>query len=456
MTEIALILAAGQGTRMRSRLPKVLHPVCGRPMLAYVVDAAASATGSTPWVVVSPAIEGAVREAVGPLVCLAVQPRQHGTGDALGVGLAQLPADTDDIIVASGDAPLITSATLQRLGEARRQAGSAVALATMEPDDPTGYGRVVTDAQGPLRIVEEKDATADERALGVVAGGAYAFDAAWLRGALERLEPSRTTGEVYLTGLVALARADGRHVAAVAVDDELELAGVNDRVQLATVEADLRWRILEAHLLAGVTMQDPTTVYVDAQVELAQDVVLEPNVILRGHTVVREGSIIGAGSQLLDSRIGAGCRVWASVVEGSEVDDGATVGPFAHLRPGSSVGQGAEVGNFAELKATRLGRRSKQHHVSYLGDATVGDGVNIGAGTITANFDGRRKHRTSIGDGAFVGVDTMLVAPVSLGAAARTGAGAVVTRDVPAGKLAVGVPARIREPRPSVEDPEQA
>jgi bifunctional UDP-N-acetylglucosamine pyrophosphorylase / glucosamine-1-phosphate N-acetyltransferase len=456
MTAIALILAAGQGTRMRSRLPKVLHPVCGRPMLAYVVDAATSASGSAPWVVVSPAIEAAVREAVGPLVCLAVQPKQQGTGDALGVGLAQLPAAADEVIVASGDAPLITAATLQRLGEARRKAGAAMALATMEPDDPTGYGRVVSDAEGPLRIVEEKDATADERALGVVAGGAYAFEAAWLRGALERLKPSRATGELYLTGLVALARADRRGVAAVAVEDELELAGVNDRVQLATVEADLRWRILERHLLAGVTMQDPTTVYVDAQVELARDVVLEPNVILRGHTVVGEGSVIGAGSQLIDSRVGARCRVWASVLEASEVEDGASVGPFAHLRPGSSVGQGAEVGNFAELKATRLGPRSKQHHMSYLGDATVGEGVNIGAGTITANFDGRRKHRTSIGDGAFVGVDTMLVAPVSVGAAARTGAGAVVTRDVPAGKLAVGVPARIREPRPPAEDAEQA
>ncbi len=454
MTAVALILAAGQGTRMRSRLPKVLHPVCGRPMLGYVVEAASAATGAAPWVVVSPAIEAAVREAVGPLVCLAVQPKQHGTGDALRVGLAQVSPAVEDVVVASGDAPLITAATLERLLAVRATAGAAMALATMEPDDPTGYGRVVSDGDGPLRIVEEKDATADERTLGEVVGGAYAFDSAWLRTALERLSPSRATGELYLTGLVALARADGRAVVAVDVADDLELAGVNDRVQLATVEADLRWRILETHMLAGVTMQDPATVYVDAQVELARDVVLEPNVILRGRTAVGEGSVIGAGSQLIDSRVGAGCRVWASVLEGSEVEDGATVGPFAHLRPGSSVGQGAEVGNFAELKQARLGPRSKQHHMSYLGDATLGEGVNVGAGTITANYDGRRKHRTTIGDGAFLGVDTMLVAPVTVGAAARTGAGAVVTRDVPPGKLAVGVPARIREPRPRAEDPE--
>ena len=356
--------------------------------------------------------------------------------------------------MASGDAPLVTAATLERLLAARAEAGAAMALATMEPDDPTGYGRVVRDDDGPLRIVEEKDASADERSLGEVVGGAYAFDPAWLRTALERLDPSRATGELYLTGLVAQARADGRAVVAVPVEDDLELAGVNDRVQLAAVEAELRWRILESHMLAGVTMHDPTTVYIDAQVQLARDVVLEPNVILRGATAVGEGSLIGAGSQLIDSRIGAGCRIWASVLETSEVEDGATVGPFAHLRPGASVGQGAEVGNFAELKQARLGARSKQHHMSYLGDTTTGEGVNVGAGTITANYDGRRKHRTTIGDGAFLGVDTMLVAPVTVGDGARTGAGAVVTRDVPPGKLAVGVPARIREPRPRAEDPE--
>jgi bifunctional UDP-N-acetylglucosamine pyrophosphorylase/glucosamine-1-phosphate N-acetyltransferase len=449
VTTVAVILAAGQGTRMRSQLPKVLHTVCGRPMLAYVVEAAASANGGPPLVVVSPTVHDAVAARFGASVRLVVQPEQRGTGDALRVAVAALPPDAHELLVASGDTPLVTAATLTGLLEARRSTGAVMALATLQPDDPRGYGRVERDAGGPLRVVEERDADDDQRAIGEVAGGAYAFERAWLGGALARLRPSAATGEIYLTGLVALARSDGRIVVGLAVDDELELVGINDRVQLATAEADLRWRILEGHLLAGVTMQDPTTVYVDADVELGRDVLLEPNVILRGRTTVGEGSVIGAGSQLRDSRIGAGCHIWASVIEASDVEDEASVGPFAHLRPGSSVGRAAEVGNFAELKATRLGARSKQHHVSYLGDATVGAGVNIGAGTITANYDGRRKHRTTIGDGAFVGVDTMLVAPITVGPRARTGAGAVVTRDVPEGTLAVGVPARLREPRAS-------
>ncbi|MFI5261682.1 MAG: bifunctional UDP-N-acetylglucosamine diphosphorylase/glucosamine-1-phosphate N-acetyltransferase GlmU [Candidatus Limnocylindrales bacterium] len=453
MTVVAIVLAAGQGTRMRSRLPKVLHPLCGRPMITYVVEAATTAAGGAPWVVVSRAAREAVEARLGRLARLVVQPRQLGTGDALRVAVEHIEAGVEEILVVSGDTPLVTAATLQDLLEARRSAGAAMVLGTLEPEDAQGYGRVVRDAAGPVRVVEERDASDDERTLGEVAGGVYAFDLAWLRGALAGLHASPATGELYLTELVAQARADGRTVIGLAVADELELCGINDRVQLATAEADLRWRILERHLLAGVTMQDPTTVYVDADVELARDVLLEPNVLLRGRTSVGEGSVIGAGSQLVDSRIGAGCRIRASVIEGSEVEDEATIGPFAHLRPGSSVGPGAEVGNFAELKQTRLGARSKQHHMSYLGDATVGPGVNVGAGTITANYDGRHKHRTTIGEGAFLGVDTMLVAPVTIGSHARTGAGAVVTHDVPEGKLAVGVPARIREPRPPAPEP---
>lgn len=453
MTTVAVVLAAGQGTRMRSRLAKVLHPVCGRPMLAYVVEATTAVTGGPPLVVVSPGIREAVAAYFGPAIRPVVQAEQRGTGDALRVAVAALGQGDDEVVVASGDTPLLTAQTLTRLLEARRAAGAAMALATSQPDDPHGYGRVVRDEAGPLRVVEERDTDDEERTLDEVAGGAYAFETTWLRAAVARLEPSAATGELYLTQLVALARADGRAVVGLPVEDDLELAGINDRVQLATVEADLRWRILEAHLLAGVTMQDPTTVYLDAGVELARDVVLEPNVVMRGGTTVGEGSLIGSGTQLIDSHIGAGCRIWASVIEASEVEDEATVGPFAHLRPGSSVGRGAEVGNFAELKQTRLGARSKQHHMSYLGDATVGEGVNIGAGSITANYDGRRKHRTTIGDGAFVGVDTMLVAPITLGRRSRTGAGAVVTRDVPDGKLAVGVPARVREPTARPDEP---
>jgi bifunctional UDP-N-acetylglucosamine pyrophosphorylase/glucosamine-1-phosphate N-acetyltransferase len=234
---------------------------------------------------------------------------------------------------------------------------------------------------------------------------------------------------------------------ALTVEDDGRLLGINDRAELAQAEWDLRTRLNAAHMVAGVTMRDPSTVYLDAEVRLASDVIVEPNVILRGRTSVGEGTVIGAGSQIVDSTIGTDCVVWASIVESSTIEDGARVGPFSHLRPGSIVGRGAEVGNFAELKNTRLGEGVKQHHVSYLGDAELGAGTNVGAGTITANYDGVRKHRTTIGEGVFLGVDTMLRAPVTLGDGSKTGAGAVVTKDVPAGKLAVGVPARIREPR---------
>jgi bifunctional UDP-N-acetylglucosamine pyrophosphorylase/glucosamine-1-phosphate N-acetyltransferase len=297
------------------------------------------------------------------------------------------------------------------------------------------------------RIAEARDATDDELAGNEVNAGLYAFDAAWLRRRIGALSPSAATGELYLTDLIRLAREDGRLVSAVAFEDDGRFAGINDRSQLAAAEWTLRVRLNEAHMRAGVTMRDPSTAYLDWTVELGEDVTLEPNVILRGATTVGAGSVIGAGSQLVDATIGAGVRIWASVIESSTVEDEATVGPFSHLRPGTVVGRRAQVGNFAELKNTHLGAGTRQHHVSYLGDAEVGDDVNIGAGAITANYDGTRKHPTTIGAGAFIGVDTMLVAPVEVGEGAKTGAGAVVTRNVPAGKLAVGVPARIREPR---------
>jgi bifunctional UDP-N-acetylglucosamine pyrophosphorylase/glucosamine-1-phosphate N-acetyltransferase len=357
------------------------------------------------------------------------------------------------LVVLSGDTPLLRAATVTELIGRRRRTKAAIALGTVVPDDPTGYGRIVRDGGDVARIVEEKDAGKAERAIEEVNGGIYAFEGAWLRTRLGDLTPSPVTGELYLTELVALARTDGRRVVPLEVDDEMELAGVNDRVQLATLEADLRWRILERHLLAGVTMEDPTTTFVDADVEIGQDVVLEPNVLLRGHSRVGAESVIGAGSRLVDAVVGERCRIVASVLESCEVEDDVRIGPFAHLRAGASIGSGAEVGNFAEVKQSRIGARSKQHHFSYIGDAEVGTDVNIAAGTVTANYDGRRKNRTIIGDGAFIGSDSMLIAPVTIGEGGVTGAGSVVTRDVPPGKMAVGVPARIRERRERAPDP---
>ncbi len=456
---VAVVLAAGLGTRMRSALPKVLHPLCGRPMLAYVLDAWASTAdggaGPAPVVVYSPLVAD-VATVFADRAAFALQDDPRGTGDAVRAALDAVPTEATEIVVVYGDVPLVTGSDFDAVLEARREDDAAIALATVFAADPAALGRVVRGEFGTVeRIVEAKDATPDELESNETNAGLYAFDAAWLRRRIATLEPSANTGELYLTDLVRLAREDGRIVAAVAFEDDGRFDGINDRNQLAAAEWSLRVRLNEAHMQAGVTMRDPSTVYLDWSVDLAPDVTLEPNVILRGRTTVGTGSVIGPGSELIDSTVGERATVWASVVESSVIEDEATVGPFSHLRAGTVIGHGAQVGNYAELKNTHLGAGSKQHHASYLGDARVGEGVNVGAGTITANYDGTRKQPTTVGDGAFLGVDTMLIAPIEVGEGARTGAGAVVTRDVPPGKLAVGVPARIREPRskPAPEEP---
>jgi bifunctional UDP-N-acetylglucosamine pyrophosphorylase/glucosamine-1-phosphate N-acetyltransferase len=432
---------------MKSTTPKVLHELCGRPMLAYVIDAARSATGERPIVVYSPAT-ARIREVFDGEADFALQDEPRGTADAVRAGLTALADAADEILIVSGDVPRVPAGLLSDLVEQRRLDHAALALTSVASIDPAGLGRVVrSDAGSVERIVEEKDATDEERELIEINAGLYAFEADWLRARIGSVAPSHATGELYLTELVRIARADGRLVASLDVEDDGRLTGINDRAQLAQAEWDLRTDLNHAHMRNGVTMRDPSTVYVDSTVTLEPDVTLEPNVILRGSTTVGEGTVIGAGSQILDSAIGRRCLVWASVVESSTVEDEVRVGPFAHLRPGSHVGAGSEIGNYAEIKNSRLGPGVRQHHMSYLGDADVGAATNVGAGTITANYDGTRKHRTTIGERAFLGVDTMLRAPVTIGDGARTGAGAVVTKDVPPGKLAVGVPARIREPR---------
>jgi len=465
----AVILAAGLGTRMRSTTPKVLHPLCGSPMLAYVLDAwealaraeaadgadaAGGEAGETHAIVVySPATEG-LRAVVGDRARLALQDEPRGTGDAVAAALAAVPDDADEVLVLSGDVPLVVPQQLQAVLEQRRLDDAAIALASVFAADPAQLGRVVRGEFGTVeRIVEARDATPDDLETNEVNAGLYAFDAAWLRRRIGDLTPSASNGELYLTDLVAMAREDGRIVSAVGFDDDGTFDGINDRSQLAQAEWSLRVRINERHMRAGVTMRDPSTVYVDADVVIGQDVVIEPNVLLLAGTTIAELCTIGPNTTISESRIGPGSSVRNSVVEGSTVGEHVSIGPFSHLRPGSEIGDWAEIGNFAEVKNSRLGEQVKQHHVSYLGDAELGAGTNVGAGTITANWDGRRKNRTVVGAGAFLGVDTMLVAPVTVGDGARTGAGAVVTRDVPPGKLAVGVPARIREPRSAPPDP---
>jgi bifunctional UDP-N-acetylglucosamine pyrophosphorylase / glucosamine-1-phosphate N-acetyltransferase len=433
---------------MRSSLPKVLHRMCGRTMLDYVLDAAIEATGTRPVVVYSPATE-AVRDHVAGRADTALQDEPRGTGDALRAALTAVPDDTEEILVLSGDVPLITSELLSALLDARRMDAAAIALVAVDAIDPAALGRVVRNGGGTVeRIVEAKDASEDEKAITEINAGLYVIEASWLRRRIGDLRPSPVTGELYLTELVGFAREDGRLVAALDVEDDGRLMGINDRAQLARAEWDMRVEMNDRWMRAGITMVDPSTVYLDHGVALAEDVVLEPNVILRGATTVGPRTRIAAGTQIFDSAIGADCVVWASVIERSTVEDKVTIGPFSHLRPGAHVGTRSEIGNYAEIKNSRLGEHVRQHHNSYLGDADVGRDTNVGAGTITANYDGVRKHRTTIGVGVFLGVDTMLVSPVELGDGSKTGAGAVVNKNVPPGKLAVGVPARLRDIRP--------
>ena len=426
---------------MRSRIPKVLHPLAGRPLIDHVLDALAEAGMQRPLVVTGHGAD-AVDEAIGARATTARQEPQLGTADAVRVGLAALDREAATILVTMGDAPL-QRAELYRALLAEKDAGeAAIVLVSARMADASGYGRIVRDSGGGVvSIVEEADVDDVTRAIGEVNVGTYAYDGAWLRDALGRIGTS-ASGEHYLTDLVALAVADGRAVRVVEAADAADAMGINDRRGLAIAEERMRRRIAERHLRNGVTIVDPSTTRIDATVEIGQDARIEPWSILEGATVVGEDAVIGPNAHVRDSRIGPRTRVWASVVEEATVAEDVEIGPFAHLRPGADVGPRCRIGNFAEIKNSRVGAGTQQHHFSYLGDADIGENVNVGAGSVTANFDGVAKHRTVIGEGASIGVDTMMVAPVTIGAGATTGAGSVVNRDVAPGKKVVGVPAR--------------
>ena len=440
LSTAAVVLAAGQGTRMRSRLPKVLHPLAGRPMIAHVLDALERA-GIEQRVVVTGHEAAAVEAELPSGAVAARQEPQLGTADAVRVGLTRVPEEVRHVIVTMGDAPLIPAELFGALLHEQAEGNAAMVLLAARVADPAGYGRIVRDADGGCRaIVEEADADAETRAIDEINAGTYCFDAAWLRASVGAVEES-PKGEFYLTDLVALARGAGRRVRVLDAPRPELAMGINDRVQLAAAEGLLRREVAERHMRAGVTIVDPQTTYIDATVEIGQDARIEPWTILAGRTAIGEEAVIGPHATLRDSRIAARARVWASIVEESSVGEATQIGPYSHVRPGCEIGPDCRIGNYAELKKTRIGAGT-QHHVSYLGDAEVGERVNIGAGAITANFDGERKNPTTIGDGAFIGVDTMLRAPLTIGPGARTGAGAVVTRDVAAGKTVVGMPAR--------------
>ncbi len=439
MEHSVVILAAGLGTRMRSKVPKVLHPLLGRPMLRYPVEAARQSGARETVVVVGHGAERVMEALADQGVRFAHQKEPLGTAHALAAAKPALQNFTGALLVTSGDTPLISKRTLHRLKEALGAQGRGMIVLTMKKDDPYGYGRIVRGADGRVaRIVEEKDASPEERAITEVNTGVYAFDArVW--DLLAKVKNDNRAGEYYLTDLVARYLEAGLPVGALMAEDQEELIGVNTRAQLAEVERVLLDRLRAGWMERGVRMILPETIYLEPEVELAADVVLEPGVMLKGTTKVAEGARIGAYSVVENSVVGAGAEVRPhSVLEGARLEAGAVVGPLARLRPGAVLEEGAFVGNFVEVKNSVLGPGTKAGHLAYLGDATVGAGSNIGAGVITANYDGKKKHPTRIGQQAFVGSNSVLIAPVNIGDYAFVAGGSAITKDVPEGALAIG------------------
>ncbi|GAA2539244.1 bifunctional UDP-N-acetylglucosamine diphosphorylase/glucosamine-1-phosphate N-acetyltransferase GlmU [Pseudonocardia hydrocarbonoxydans] len=441
----AVVLAAGRGTRMRSATSKVLHAIGGRALLGHAVHAVA-AVDPAHLVVVAGHDREQVTAAVDELgaelgrpVHTAVQESQLGTGHAVACGLTALPDDlTGPVLVTSGDVPLLEPATVRALLDEHHRNGAAVTVLTTQAPDPTGYGRVLRAPDGSVTgIVEERDATPEQRAVREVNSGVYVFDAAFLRSGLPRLKTVNSQGELYLTDLVALARADGADAGAVVCADAWQVAGVNDRVQLAALRAELNRRRLEHWMREGVTVVDPATTWVDVQVRLAPDVTLLPGTQLHGVTSVAGGAQIGPDTTLTACEVGAGATVVRTHGSEAVIGPGASVGPFAYLRPGAHLGERGKIGTFVEVKNSDIGAGSKVPHLTYVGDATIGEHSNIGAGSVFVNYDGVRKRRTTVGSHVRTGSDNTFVAPVQVGDGAYTGAGTVVREDVPPGALAV-------------------
>jgi bifunctional UDP-N-acetylglucosamine pyrophosphorylase / glucosamine-1-phosphate N-acetyltransferase len=440
----AVVLAAGKGTRMKSNRAKVLHTLCGVPMVNYVIEALRPLTPERLLVVVGHQAE-LVDEVLPDDADTVLQREQLGTGDAVRVALEALGGEEEGVLlVVNGDGPLISEKTLEGLVERHRSAGVGATVLVAELEDPSGLGRVVEDA-GVVKIVEERDATEEQLDIRLVNLGLYAFDLSEIRDAIGQVRTENSQGELYLTDVLEII---GRRSRAVTyrLENPEEANLVNDRAQLARAEEILRRRILDAHMRDGVTVRDPASTHIEASVEIGRDTVILPGTLLRGATSIGSDCVIGPSADLLDTRVSDRARVEHSVGRGAEVGEGATVGPYAFLRPGTVLGAEAKVGAYCEVKNTRVGRGSKVPHLSYVGDAEIGDDANLGAGTITANYDGVNKNRTTIGDGVFTGINTNLIAPVTIGEDSYTGAGSVINKDVPPGRLAVGAPARaIRE-----------
>lgn len=438
-----VVLAAGKSKRMHSRWTKLLHPLAGRPMTTYALRLAESLQPGQLVVVLGHNAEE-LRSALGPGYDYVTQEPQLGTGHALQQTQVALQGRCDDLLVLYGDSPLLRLETLQAMLQHHRENRALLTLLSGNLPDPTGYGRVLRNGIGRVRaIVEEADAAPEEKAITEVNSGVFLFEANWLWEHLAEI-PRSAKGEYYLTDLIELAVTSGGPVLAHPADDPDEIKGINNRQQLAHAEAVLRGRVVRRLMQSGVTIVDPRATYIDDTVEIGQDTVIRPNTHLYGNTTVGEDCVIGPNSILVDTAVGDHCLVLASVLEEAILEETVDVGPFAHLRRGTHLARGVHIGNFGEVKNAYLGAGVKMGHFSYVGDAHIGADSNIGAGTITCNYDGVRKHRTVVGNNVFLGSDTMLVAPVEVGDGAITGAGAVVTRDVPPQSVVYGVPAKIR------------
>ncbi|GHF84966.1 bifunctional protein GlmU [Kitasatospora xanthocidica] len=440
-----VVLAAGGGTRMKSnKLPKVLHEVCGRSLVGHAVAAAGELTPEQLVVVVGHQREQVQEHLAAhyPAVRTAVQEEQNGTGHAVRTALEALAADgvrlAGTVIVTAGDSPLLTGATLNRLADAHAAQRNGVTVLTAVVPEPFGYGRIVRDEDGTVAsIVEERDADDTQRAIAEINSGVFAFDAELLAEALSELTTDNSQGEEYLTDTLAILRKAGHRVGAVVADDHRDILGINDRVQLSQARRLLNDRLLERAMRGGVTVVDPATTWFDVQVTFEPDAVVLPNTQLQGTTHLGEGCEVGPNSTLKDSSVGAGARVSNTTADRAEVGELASVGPYAYLRPGAKLARKAKVGTYVEVKNSELGEGAKVPHLSYIGDATIGEGTNVGAASVTVNYDGVNKHRTVIGAHCRTGSDNMFIAPVTIGDGAYTGAGSVITTDVPAGALGV-------------------
>jgi len=438
-----VVLAAGQGTRMKSRLPKVLHPIAGRPLVGHVLATATRLGAEHIEVVVRHERDRIVEmlTAEFPDVVVVDQDEIAGTGRAVQVALDALPQEFDgDVLVLSGDVPLLEEATLRHLLERHRAAAAAATVLSAVVDDPTGYGRIVRDADGDVaRIVEQKDAAPDEAAIAEINSGVYVFRSGPLRAHLPRVGTDNAQGEMYLTAVIGLLRGADEKVGVEIADDAAATFGVNDRAQLAEAARTLNDRIVRRWQREGVTILDPATTWIDDDVTLAPDVTILPHTQILRATSVAEGATIGPDTTLVGCEVGEDATIRRTDANLAVIGAGATVGPFSFLRPGTVLGAGGKIGAYVETKNAEIGEGSKVPHLSYVGDATIGRGVNLGASTITANYDDVHKHRTEIGDEVHTGSHTVLVAPVRLGDGAKTAAGAVVRKDVPAGALAMSV-----------------